>query len=249
MMNESTPQNHEHDIEYPLEALSEEHQRYCSSGKSVEELAHLAKNIIQTVSGSVEIMELGLERKQYDRVRRSWEIFKPNFGRLKEFVLDLIKYTKQYPIQKSECNLNQLVEKAIRSCECHLRRRQTDVQLIPDTSIPAVSLDSDRIEEMIANLVTHSLDNLPEPGGCISICTNYLADHQQIRISVSDQGPILSHDEILSLVLPRERTRNMCGTGFDIPLTKIYVEQHDGYMEFESAPDKGNCVYIYLPIQ
>lgn len=247
-MNESTPQNYEQDIEYPLEALPEEQRRHCYSGKSVEELAHLAKNIIQMVSGSVEIMELGLEKKQYDRVRRSWDIFKPNFARLKDFVLDLIKYTKQYPVQKSECNLNQLVEKAIRSCECQLRRRQTGVQLIPDASIPAVSLDSDRIEEMVANLVIHSLDNLPEPGGCIHISTNYLTDQRQIRISVCDQGPILSHDEIVSLIHPMERTRNMCGTGFDIPLAKIYVEQHDGYMEFESTPDKGNCVYVYLPI-
>jgi nitrogen-specific signal transduction histidine kinase len=40
----------------------------------------------------------------------------------------------------------------------------------------------------------------------------------------------------------------MCGTGFDIPLAKLCIEQHDGYMEFESTPGVGNCVHVYLPV-
>lgn len=247
-MNKPIPNKQEDDIECLFEAMPEQDRRYCLSGRSVEELAHLAKNLIQMVSGSVEIMELGFEKKQYDRVQRSWDIFKPNFNRLKEFVLDLIKYTKQYPIQKVSCDLNKLVEKAIKSCECYLKKRQVNLRFTPDASIPSIPLDPDRIEEMAANLITHSLDNLPDPGGTVTIQIKYLTDHRQIQLSVCDDGTALSNEVLSMLIHPLERTRNMCGTGFDIPLAKIYVEQHDGYMEFESTPDKGNCIYVYLPV-
>jgi signal transduction histidine kinase len=112
-----------------------------------------------------------------------------------------------------------------------------------------MSLDADKIEEMVANLLTHAIDNLPEDAGAISITTCNLKDHQQIQLTVQDNGPALTNEAIRSLSEPQERTRNMCGTGFDIPLAKVYIEQHNGYMDLESTPPKGNCVNVYLPIQ
>ena len=237
------------DFERAVEALPESLQRLCLSGQSVQNLAHLVKNTLQITSGSVEIIELGLERKQYDRIERSWGLFETNFVRMKKFILDLIKYTKHYSLQKTESNLNQCTDSAIRSCEYALKNSTVKVQLHKDKTIPSTSLDADRIEETVANLITHALDNLPDHAGTISITTKYLADHSQIQLSVGDDGPELSDETIRSLADPHERTQNMVGTGFDIPLAKLYIEQHEGYMEFEGSEPKGNCVHAYLPIQ
>jgi signal transduction histidine kinase len=237
------------DFERAVEALPESLQRLCLSGQSVQNLAHLVKNTLQITSGSVEIIELGLERKQYDRIERSWGLFETNFVRMKKFILDLIKYTKHYPLQKTDCDLSSIVTNAIKSCKYALENNEVKVQLHKDKTIPSTSLDADRIEEMVANLITHALDNLPDHAGTISITTKYLKDHHQIQLSVGDDGPGLSDETIRSLADPHERTQNMVGTGFDIPLAKLYIEQHEGYMEFESSEPKGNCVHAYLPIQ
>ena len=237
------------DIEHAIESLPEPLQRMCLSGQSVENLAHLVKNILQITAGSVEIIELGLERKQFDRVERSWDIFETNFVRMKKFILDLIKYTKHYSLSKTKCNLNRCVDDAIRSCEYVLKNNTVKIQLQKDKTMPPVSLDADRVEEMIANLITHALDNLPEHAGTISITTKHLKEYRQIQVSVGDDGEPLTNETIQSLSEPLERTRSMVGTGFDIPLAKLCAEQHEGYMEFESSEPKGNCVHAYLPIQ
>jgi len=232
-----------------IEILPEDMQQLYLSGKSVLNLSHLVKNIIQAVSGSVEIIELGLERKQYDRLQRSWDLFEPNFIRLKKFIIDLIKYTKHYPLQKTPCDLNQIVKTAIQSKESLFKNKTVKVRVTEDKTIKPMSLDADKIEEMVVNLITHAMDNLSEDAGTISITTTYLRDHQQIQLSVCDDGPALTNEAIRSLAEPQERTRNMYGTGFDIPLAKLYIEQHNGYMDLESIPEKGNCVNVYLPIQ
>lgn len=241
--------NHQDNRACEIEALPEDLQQLYLSGKSVLNLSHLAKNIIQVVSGSSEIIELGLERKQYDCVQRSWDIFEPNFIRLKKFVLDLIKYTKHYPVQKAPCDFNQLVKNAVQSCESIFKNKAVKIRVTEDNTIKPMPLDADKIEEMVANLITHALDNLPEHAGAISITTQYLRDHRQIQLSVRDDGPALTNQTIRSLAEPQERTRDMCGTGFDIPLAKLYIEQHNGYMDLESTPGQGNCVNVYLPIQ
>ena len=246
--NSKTPK-HQKQSHCEIETLPEGLEHLCLSGKSVVNLSHLAKNIIQIVSGSAEIIELGLERKQYDHVQRSWALFEPNFIRLKKFVLDLIKYTKQYPLQKTECDLNELVKKAIQSCDSIANNKNAKICLKEDKTITSILLDANKTEEMVANLITHALDNLPEHAGTISLTTKYLKDHKQIQLSVCDDGPALTNETIRSLAEPQERTRDMCGTGFDIPLAKLFIEQHNGYMELESTPPKGNCVHVYLPAQ
>lgn len=237
------------DVKQAVQNLPESLQRLCFSGRSVQDLAHLVKNTLQITSGSAEIIQLGLKRKQLDRVEKSWEIFEPNFKRLKKFVLDLIKYTKQYPLSKTTCNLNQCVNRAIDLCEYVLKNNAVKIQLRKDNTIPPSLLDADRIEEIITNLITHAMDNLSEHAGIISITTQYLKDHHQIQLSIADDGPVLSEEIIRSLAEPFERAQSMCGTGFDIPLAKLYIEQHDGYMEFESTSPKGNCVHVYLPVR
>lgn len=234
----------------PAFDLSDEQiQAWCASGKSVMDLAHLVKNMIQMVSGSVEIMELGLDRKQYDRVRRSWEIFGPNFVRLKKFILDLIKYTKHYPLQFEDCNFNKIVQKGIKSCEYILKNKHVKIQLHQDTKIPPAKLDAGKIEELVTNLITHSLDNLPEHVGLISIQTLYLSECSQIQLTVTDDGPALSEETRQQLAEPYERTRNMCGTGFDIPLATLYAAQHDGYLEIDADAEQGNHVTVYLAVR
>ena len=232
-----------------LAQLPAELQSFCASGKSVMELAHLIKNILQMVSGSVEILDLGLERKQYDRVRRSWDIFEPNFMRLKKFVMDLIKYTKQYPLRPADCDFNEVVRKGIHSCEHLLKNKHIKLQFRQDKTIPIAQFDTDRLEEMVGNLVTHALDNLKDQMGEISIQTHYLPENHQIQLVIGDNGPPLSKETQLQLMEPFERTRNMCGTGFDIPLAKLYVEQHNGYMEIDANETLGNLVCVYLPVK
>ena len=239
----------EQEFERALEGLPEPLQRLCHSGQSVQNLAHLVKNILQMTSGSFEVIELGFERKQYDRIERSWEIFEPNFMRLKKFFLDLIKYTKHDPLQKTACDLNAIVRRSVESCQYILKNNEVTVQLQKDEAIPSIEFDADRVEEMVANLITHAIDNLPEHEGTLQIHTKFLKDHRQVQVSVCDDGATLTHDVIQSLSEPLERIGNMVGTGFDIPLAKLCIEQHGGYLEFEGTHPKGNCVHAYLPIQ
>lgn len=246
-----TSSNHNEQLagQVEIESLPDQVRQWCLTGKSVSETAHLAKNIIQMVSGSAEIIALGMEKKQFDRVQKSWALFEPNLKRLQKFVLDLIKYTRHYPIEKTECDFNSLVRHSLRRCERILKHHSVKLELAEDKTLLPVSVDADRIQDLVVNLLTHALDNLPDHAGTIRIQTRHLPDHRQVQLSVSDDGPAMTDAAIRSLGEPCERVQNMCGTGFDIPLAKLYIEQHHGYMEFESTPDKGNTVRVYLPIQ
>jgi signal transduction histidine kinase len=237
------------ELERIIECLPEDIHSLYASGKSILDLSHLVKNILQMVSGSAEIIQLGLERKQYDRLAKSWTIFEPNFIRLKKFLLDLIKFTKQYPLRTESCEINKCIQNAIMGCNYILKDYAVNVQWESTEGIPAAFLDAERIEEIVSNLITHALDNLPEHQGTITIQTVYLAESKEIELTISDNGPALPLETVRLLRQPYERTRNMCGTGFDIPLTALYAQQHGGYLEIDRTPPVGNAVHVYLPVR
>lgn len=239
----------EADEQMLLAQLPDRLQAFCKSGQSVAQLAHLVKNIIQMVSGSVEIMELGLQRKQYDRINRSWDIFESNFFRLKKFVLDLIKYTKHYPLQKSKCDLNQIVQKGIRACEDLLKNKHIKIKFSQDKHLPTIQADADRLEEIVVNLILHSLDNLGGQPGLITVHTHNESKQGFVQADISDDGPALPEDIQQQLTVPFERTRNMSGTGFEIPLSIAYCRQHNGSLQISSDENTGNCVSVCLPIE
>lgn len=247
-MEPNAPGQHtKEELDRLIETLPEELQSLCSSGKSVLDLAHLVKNILQMVSGSVEIMQLSLERRDYDRVSKSWAIFEPNFMRLKKFVLDLIKFTKQYPLHLESCDVNEAVGKAVRICEGSLKGYAVKVQFRPGSGICAAMLDADRIAEIAGNLITHAVDNLPEHTGTIIIRTAFLEGSKEIELKVMDEAPALPLDVIQLLRYPAERASNMYGTGYEIPLAALFTQQHGGYLEIDSTPPNGNSVHVYLP--
>lgn len=248
MEPDATQQHKQEELEQMIQLLPEELQSLCASGKAVLDLAHLVKNVLQMVSGSTEIIELTLERKEYERIPKSWAIFEPNFMRLKKFLLDLIKYTKQYPLHIVSCDVNNVIRKAIAHCECTLKRHPAKLQFVPGDGLPAAALDSERVVEIAVNLITHALDNLPEHAGSITVKTNYLTPGKEIELMVADDAPALPLHLVRSLRVPSERTRNMCGTGFEIPLAGLYAQQHGGYMEIDATPPKGNAVHVYLPV-
>jgi K+-sensing histidine kinase KdpD len=243
------PTTSKYDPRQDIDKLPDELQQWCLGGKSVSDTAHLAKNIIQMVSGSAEIIELGMNKKQYDRVQKSWALLKPNLKRLQKYVLDLIKYTRHYPIDKSVCNLNELVNHVIRRCERGFKNYAVRIEYIENPNIEPVSVDAEMLQEMLSNLITHAADNLSDHAGIIRIEITCLKNHQQIQISVCDDGPALNNEAIRSLREPKERVQNMCGTGFEIALATLYAEQHDGYIDFESSQGKGNSVHVYLPVE
>jgi signal transduction histidine kinase len=244
----ASQQDKQEELERLIETLPEELQSLCASGKAVLNMAHLAKNLLQMVSGSAEITQLSLERREYDRITKSWNIFEMNLSRLKKLVLDLIRFTKQYPLHAVSCDINEIIAKAAANCERLLKENRITLQFRPGTEIPTGCFDIDRLTEITINLITHAADNVADHGGNIVLRTAYLHAGKEFELSIEDDAPALSLDIIKLLRVPNERTRNMRGTGFEIPLAGLYAQQHGGYMDIDSTPPRGNAVHIYLPL-
>ncbi|HET7623598.1 MAG TPA: ATP-binding protein [Gemmatimonadaceae bacterium] len=117
--------------------------------------------------------------------------------------------------------------------------------------LPPVLVDSERILQVLANLVANSLKFTPS-GGEISVLADVPPDdHAHVRITVRDTGCGIP-PEHLAHVFDRfwqaRRGAAQRGTGLGLAISRGIVEAHGGVISVESEVGSGSTFRLTLPI-
>lgn len=230
-----------------LQAGGDENKRLVAAGKATLHLSHSVKNILQMVGGAAEVIDFGLRSNEIHRVKRSWDILKPNIERLKKFTLDMLDYSKERKLELEECDFNRVIQGSIESLQTQLKQKNTKLQIRIDQNMPAVELDSERIHEMSLNLILNAIDIVDNAKGVVNVETKYLKDTQEVELDITDNGPGMTDEIKKTIFEPFESGKNKFGTGLGMPIAKQVVDQHNGRIEIESEEGKGATFRVYLP--
>lgn len=230
-----------------LQQEKERDQRLIAAGKVVLNISHSVKNILQLISGAVEVLDFGLRTDQIHRVKRSWKILKPNLDRIGRFTLDMLDFSKEKRLELSGCEFNRIIQAAVESLQMDLKQKETNLHIRIDQKIPVIELDCDGIHQMAVNLILNAIDIVDENTGVVTVETKFCADEGAVELAVSDNGPSLNDEEKEEIFLPLQSIRNKTGSGLGLAIAKKIVEQHRGRIEIESAPERGSTLRVIIP--
>ena len=224
-----------------------QNERLVIAGRATLDLSHSVKNILQMVGGAAEVIDLGLKINQLDRVERSWAILKPNLDRLRKFMLDMLAFSKERPLELGPCDFNRIIQDAIESLKSQLKQKLSQLNMQIDQKIPTIELDSERILEMALNIILNAIDIVDEEDGIVCVETRYLKDTQMIELRVTDNGPGIDDEMKAKLFTPFESGKNKFGTGLGMPIAKRIIDTHKGNIEVTSEMGQGTTIIIQLP--
>ena len=117
-----------------------------------------------------------------------------------------------------------------------------------DHDLPRVNLDPDRLNQILGNLITNSLDVLSDGGEINLSCKG---EGNQLVIDVSDNGPGIS-DEDLPKIFDRSFRTDQARTGYGssglgLAITRKLIQAQDGEITVNSTPDQGTEFTIRFP--
>ena len=141
---------------------------------------------------------------------------------------------------------------AQRACdEQRASSSRSDLEICFETSTSPVMarLDSDRIEQVLGNLISNAVKYSPD-GGVVSVRVEENGD--DILLRVSDTGMGMTDEQQGQLFQKFYRTkdaqsRGIKGTGLGLFLVKQLVEAHEGTIEVQSTFGKGTTFCVTLP--
>ena len=156
----------------------------------------------------------------------------------------------QLSIKKGACDLGELVEQIRATIEVELEDMGIELVIDLPDALPAVEADSQRVEQVLLNLLSNAERHTPE-GGSIRISARLL-DGERVRVSICDSGPGLSDADLAHIFdrfyrADKSRTRESGGAGLGLAIAQALVEAHGGRIWAENAPAGGACFYFTPP--
>jgi signal transduction histidine kinase len=171
-------------------------------------------------------------------------------GRLVDQLLDLSRLESgEIPLRIEELPLQPLVDDLISEIEVALSGRGVRVDNHVPADLPALSVDRERVHQVLFNLVDNAVRFTPE-GGHVTVSAR--RRNGSVEVAVSDTGAGIPPEHLPRLFerfyrADPARARGDGGTGIGLAIARSVVEAHGGQIRAESEPGHGSVFTFDLP--
>jgi len=239
---------HERDEQIRRQAQEtiKETERLATIGRLAAGVAHEINN---PLGGILVYTHLLLEdtpagdprRENLEKVARETE-------RVRDIVKGLLEFARQTEPRIEDADLNELAAKTLDFIGRQILFDDIRVVKEFDPALPLLSMDRDRIRQVLLNVIMNAAEAMEGRGGTLKVSTRSLDGGSRAEISVSDTGCGISPENLQRVFEPFFTTKDVGrGTGLGLAISYGIVKKHGGTIGLKSEPGKGTDVTILLP--
>lgn len=115
--------------------------------------------------------------------------------------------------------------------------------------LPVVKVDSDRLAQVLNNLLANALRHTPAQG---SVCIDATHADAVVRVAIRDTGPGIPKDDLAHVFdrfwrAEESRSREGGGSGLGLAIARHYIMAMRGQIGVTSEESAGSCFWFTLP--
>jgi len=230
------------------------HARLTMLGEIASTLAHELNQPLSAISSYNAGVLNSLERTRTEvdpTVLRALQRLGEQAAHAGRIVQRIRQFLTRREPQLEACSLNHIVEGAAALLKREFERREVQLSLAFEPTLPPLVADAVLIEQVVINLLRNASDALGElPPGRerrIEASTRRTPDQRFIRIDVRDNGPGLQGRAIEALAAPFYSTK-ADGMGMGLAICRSILEAHQGALDAVESPGGGAWFSLTLPV-
>jgi two-component system phosphate regulon sensor histidine kinase PhoR len=218
----------------------------------VANVSHELRTPLTAIRGYVEAL-LDEDSGGASQAKGFLRIIERHTQRMEKIVSDLLLLSEMESpdriLNRTPLDLGAVLSSAVEALRPLAQSKHLTLQMEIATQLPAVSGDSQKVHQVVVNLLNNAISYTQE-GGRIAVGIQPV--NGGVEVSVTDNG-IGIPPEHLSRIFERfyrvdkSRSREEGGTGLGLSIVKHIVEAHGGWVGVESHPGKGSRFYFFLP--
>lgn len=218
-------------------------------------VAHDLRNPITVISSYARIMKCGMlgviseeQKEALEKIQKTCE----NMINMVDELIDVSAIESgRLELKPDDVDLNEFLKDCFSSNHILALEKNIALKLEHDPDLPTVFWDSNRIKQVINNLVANAI-KFSHPDTVITIRT--CVKGKDVEISFQDQGQGIPEEEIGRIFTDFGKTsvKPTAGeksTGLGLAISKRNVEAHGGSIRVESRVGQGSTFFITLPIK
>ncbi|MBS4759174.1 MAG: hypothetical protein KHX03_00560 [Clostridium sp.] len=236
-------------------------------------VSHELRTPLTAIKNSLEICLSGKAGEVSTVMDKFLNMAKRNVTRLSGIINDLLDLSKveagkmDFKFEKS--NINTPVEFMKNTFENVAKEKNIDLILEKEDDISDTYFDSQRIEQVMSNLISNAIKFTNE-GGKIIVKTENIKEcdiekhkligvenpilyDRYIKVSVTDSGIGIAAEDLKKVFdqfqqIENSLNRKNGGTGLGLPIAKQLIEAHKGFIWVESEVNRGTTFSFVIPI-
>jgi len=222
----------------------ERSQRLASLGRLAAGIAHEIRNPLSSIKGFATYF-----RERYKEIpedQKTAEIMIQEVERLNRVISQLLEFARPVKINKKPSSIHTVIQHSLKMIEREAQVNNIKISTRLSPEIKDVSIDPDRINQVLLNLYLNSIEAM-EHEGTLSVELSRHENSRGARIAVSDTGVGINKEDLVHVFDPYFTTKQS-GTGLGLAIVHKIIESHKGEVRVESEPGKGTTVTILLPV-
>lgn len=218
----------------------------------VANVSHELRTPLTTIRGYVEALQDG-SLENSSQTKEFLQIIERHTQRMEKIVSDLLLLSEiespERMLRKDPLSIAELISSVVDALRPMAESKQQTVQMEVASTLPPLRADSQKIHQVIANLLHNAICYTPEKG---NIFIEAKAVEKGTEVSVSDNGIGIPPEDLPRIFerfyrVDKGRSRDLGGTGLGLSIVKHIVEAHGGWVTVESRLGQGSRFSFFLP--
>ena len=230
----------------------------------VSTVSHELRTPLTAIKGYVDLIVSGQTGPVSEIQQEFLNLVQFSTRRLSSLINDMLDVSRiesgRITMRQESVDYVPLVEQTIRMMQNEAEQKQITLSVRifgptadgddgEETELPPVIGDSDRITQVLVNLLSNGIKYTPT-GGEVTLSVEY--EGEFVTTCVSDTGIGISREDQSKLFqkffrADNSTTREVGGTGLGLAITQAVLEKLHGSIWVESAPQKGSRFFFTLP--
>lgn len=214
--------------------------KLATIGRLAAGVAHELNNPLGNISLYTQMLLIKVEDKN---IKNKLMVIDDEANRAAHIVKDLLDFARNSELKLCNIDINNEISKVLGIMNLQVRNIKVETFFEP---LPLIIGDSVRIQQVLMNLLTNSIQSITENGE-IKIKTT--AKEKNVEISISDNGCGIPEENLDKIFDPFFTTKEPSkGTGLGLSICYGIIKRHKGSIEVKSEVETGTTFTIKLPV-
>jgi len=230
-------------------------ERLAASGQLAASIAHEINSPLQAISFTLSAIKKNFPQEK--GLEGNIDLLKQEFESIRDTVKNLLDLNRPKQDKKQQTNINSVIKKTIALLQGRLKKGKIAIDLKLSPTIPDITASPQQLNHVFLNIVNNAIEaikgisrtQMVEIGlkteGKITV--NSDLKNGVIVISIADNGPGISNDDLEHVFDPFYTRKKTMGLGVGLSICHDIVKDHGGILMAKNRPNGGAVFTITLP--
>jgi signal transduction histidine kinase len=229
-------------------------------------VAHEVKNPLTAILYGIEYLKQNCKGRD-EKIDLTISSIEEAARAANRIIQDLLDFASLSRLERRPHHLNDIVEHALNITRHQCDRHQIRIRTHLDSSLPMITADLNRIQQVIVNLILNAVHAMENTGGELTLYTRSKIFQKEdfgwvdrrgstieegrpvVILDVEDTGPGIPAKQLDKIFDPFFTTRRAAGgVGLGLSIARTIVQNHHGLIRLDNLPEKGARSRVIFPL-